>query len=402
MGVAAARVAPALAFALLLVLAGIGAGPAVGAGVEPTVHPAVRPTTTGLAQTTPDGTLPDTRTVMRIDLQADGDARWNVTTATTIDSAVERRAFDRLANEHENGELDALSVDPFEHAAEKASRVTGRPMAIENDDRTASLGNDTGRLSLRFTWANFSRTEGDEIRLGDAFQTPSGTWLPRIGPDQTFIIEFPEGYTVRDSSRRLTNGTIRVSGPATFEPGRPSAVLRETGSELPNEGFATEEILGLVLGVAILVGGVVYLLTRRRRGQPAGDEVEEGPSVADEPGPEPGVGQGRPSTGDGTGAEAIDESGATTTGPAAADDGQDEAEAGETAEPLLSDEERVERLLSANGGRMKQVDIVAETGWSNAKVSQLLSAMDEEGRVEKLRIGRENLISLPEYNDAET
>ena len=62
---------------------------------------------------------------------------------------------------------------------------------------------------------------------------------------------------------------------------------------------------------------------------------------------------------------------------------------------LLSDEERVERLLAENGGRMKQSKIVEETRWSTAKVSQLLSSMDEADRVEKLRIGRENLISLP-------
>ncbi len=62
---------------------------------------------------------------------------------------------------------------------------------------------------------------------------------------------------------------------------------------------------------------------------------------------------------------------------------------------LLSDEERVELLLKQNGGRMKQASIVKETNWSNAKVSQLLSAMNESGRVNKLRIGRENLITLP-------
>ncbi|PSQ11360.1 hypothetical protein BRC99_06510 [Halobacteriales archaeon QS_7_69_60] len=32
---------------------------------------------------------------------------------------------------------------------------------------------------------------------------------------------------------------------------------------------------------------------------------------------------------------------------------------------------------------------------SNAKVSQLLSSMEDDDRVDKLRIGRENLISLP-------
>jgi uncharacterized membrane protein len=45
---------------------------------------------------------------------------------------------------------------------------------------------------------------------------------------------------------------------------------------------------------------------------------------------------------------------------------------------------------------MKQATIVKETGWSNAKVSQLLSAMAEDDRVDKLRIGRENLISFPD------
>jgi Uncharacterized membrane-associated protein/domain len=70
----------------------------------------------------------------------------------------------------------------------------------------------------------------------------------------------------------------------------------------------------------------------------------------------------------------------------------------ETAEDdlsLLSDEERVERLLEQNGGRMRQADIVSDTGWSDAKVSQLLSKMAQDDRVEKLRLGRENLISLP-------
>ena len=45
---------------------------------------------------------------------------------------------------------------------------------------------------------------------------------------------------------------------------------------------------------------------------------------------------------------------------------------------------------------MKQANIVKETGWSNAKVSQLLSAMEEDGQIDKLRIGRENLISFPD------
>ncbi|MFC7008859.1 helix-turn-helix transcriptional regulator [Halalkalicoccus salilacus] len=57
-----------------------------------------------------------------------------------------------------------------------------------------------------------------------------------------------------------------------------------------------------------------------------------------------------------------------------------------------TDEEEVLRLLVSNGGRMKQSRIVESTGWSKAKVSRLLSSMEERGEITKLTHGRENLI----------
>jgi len=68
-------------------------------------------------------------------------------------------------------------------------------------------------------------------------------------------------------------------------------------------------------------------------------------------------------------------------------------ESSETGQ-LLSDEDRVLRLLEENGGRMRQVSIVEETEWSKSKVSMLLSEMEDEGAISKLRVGRENIISL--------
>jgi uncharacterized membrane protein len=62
--------------------------------------------------------------------------------------------------------------------------------------------------------------------------------------------------------------------------------------------------------------------------------------------------------------------------------------------PGPTDEERVVRLLEANGGRMRQARIVERTDWSKAKVSLLLSGMEDDGTVHKLPIGRENVISL--------
>jgi hypothetical protein len=70
---------------------------------------------------------------------------------------------------------------------------------------------------------------------------------------------------------------------------------------------------------------------------------------------------------------------------------------------LLTDEDRVLHLLDRHGGRMKQSAIVEGTEWSKAKVSRLLSSMDDEGAIEKLSLGRENVISLDrEWIDAST
>jgi predicted transcriptional regulator len=43
---------------------------------------------------------------------------------------------------------------------------------------------------------------------------------------------------------------------------------------------------------------------------------------------------------------------------------------------------------------MHQVDIVDETDWSKSKVSMLLWDMEDEGTISKLRVGRENIVSL--------
>ncbi|WP_280536601.1 hypothetical protein [Halopenitus sp. POP-27] len=63
-------------------------------------------------------------------------------------------------------------------------------------------------------------------------------------------------------------------------------------------------------------------------------------------------------------------------------------------EELLSDEDRVVRILREHGGRVKQSRIVDRTEWSKSKVSVLLSEMTDEGTVSKLRVGRENVVSL--------
>jgi uncharacterized membrane protein len=83
-------------------------------------------------------------------------------------------------------------------------------------------------------------------------------------------------------------------------------------------------------------------------------------------------------------------------------DGDRPADPPETPD-LLTDEDRVLHLLDRHGGRMKQSAIVEATDWSKAKVSRLLSSMHEDEMIEKLSLGRENVISLDrEWIEAST
>jgi uncharacterized membrane protein len=327
-------------------------------------------------------------TSLLIDLRANGNAQWTVSTTFNLTSPNETAAYRDLAQSFAEDETPALGLPAFRQASDLASESSGRSMEITDVRRTTApermVENGTGRLTLSFTWTNFGRVEGDRLTVGDVFRTSEGQWLPGLEDDQTLTIQPPDGFGVVNASVAPDDGTLRWEGPTTFEPTALDAAFTGSdpsgptagpnGTESPNDDDQSGALLwGMValLGIGALAAMGYFMAQRDGFSLPA---------ASDESG----------SDGE-TPAEA-----AASTESAAADDAEEADDADEIDEELLSDEERVERLLERNGGRMKQANIVRETGWSNAKVSQLLSAMQEDGRIDKLRIGRENLISFPD------
>jgi uncharacterized membrane protein len=61
---------------------------------------------------------------------------------------------------------------------------------------------------------------------------------------------------------------------------------------------------------------------------------------------------------------------------------------------VRTNEEQVIALLEAADGQRKQAAIGAALGWSDSKTSRVLSSLADEGTIEKIRIGRENVIRL--------
>jgi len=246
---------------------------------------------------------------------------------------------------------------------------------------------------------------GDRLIVGDAFRTPSGTWLPALSDSQELVLSVPDRFTPIDLNRPLRNGSIVIQGPVEFDPGEPTATFQRTGPTSPTP-TATVTTTGTPTPTVseIPPGSPMATPTHTRSHTSTADPPDRRGFV-----PILGVLIGLLlvsllayfawSHSDSLGGGVPPSSSSTDSGGTPPPDGSEAtaAENGEGSEaPLLSDEELVLTLLEDNDGRMKQTAIVDETDWSNAKVSQLLSELEEQGAIEKLRIGRENLITLPD------
>jgi len=308
-------------------------------------------------------------TTFTINLQSDRSANWVVTVEYELTSKAEREAFSEIAEEFESGTVSGgLDVSLYENIAAQSSSQTGRPMEIQSVDRSSSLGGDTGTLQLSFRWTEFLAEDGEKLVFNDTLKTTDeNAWLSSLGENQELRITTPRGYAITSANVAFSDNTVVIEGPHTFDPDELVQITLE-----PSLGPSWELLAAaVVVGVAI-VGGALLL---RRQKEPA----DSGPRMDANGGVDAG-----------DTAEAPDE-------PATEPGAEEPAEPEEDLS-LLADDERVIRLLERNGGRMRQADIVSETKWSDAKVSQLLSSMAEDDEITKLRIGRENLISLPDVD----
>ncbi len=362
---------------VLVVLLCLGAAPVVadeapsaheGLTASAAVSDEIQPNTDGMSTLT-TGVHDTPSTEFVINLQSNRDADWVVTVEYELETESQREAFSTVAAEFEDGTAPqgGLSVDLYENIAGFASEETGREMAIEDVDRTSSLDGNTGTLRLSFTWSQFLEEDGERLVFNDALQTPQeGTWLTSLSENQELRITTPRGYAITSANVGFTDNTVTIEGPHTFDQDEHVRITLEPSA------FAgtTWELLGAaaVVGAAIIGGA---LLLRRRDTEQAAPTTTPTDSETTAATPEPADPETPP-----------------------ADEPVDPPE----DLSLLADDERVLRLLEDNGGRMRQADIVSETDWSDAKVSQLLSSMADDDRITKLRIGRENLISLPDVD----
>ncbi len=290
-----------------------------------------------------DGLEPDT-VVIEIDLAENGSAAWTMSHRHRLSDASEESAFEELADEIANNTTPTLDRfrERMEPTVTSAEEATGREMAIANlsvaTDRT-SLPQEYGIVRYTFRWPGFAAVDDDRILVGDAI---SGLFLD----DRSALhIAWADGWergSVSPSPTGEEDRRVTWRGPMDFEDDQPRLELTtQSGGFLSDIAAAP-----VLLAIAALVGlaGLTGVVWWRR-----------------------------------------------TAGPSSSP-GTPDAE-------LLSNEEQVLQLLEDEDGRMKQQEVVQRLGWTDAKTSQVISDLREAGDIETFRLGRENVIRLPDDKD---
>ncbi|MDQ2049653.1 helix-turn-helix domain-containing protein [Natronolimnohabitans sp. A-GB9] len=340
------------------------------------------------------------RTTFEITVHENGSATWTFQHQQWFDGdneSEEREAFEAFAEEFESEETDLYEgfVEQAEGMAESGVEETDREMEATNFQRSATVDDQFGArgiVEMTFVWEGFADVDDDgTVRVGDVFTNMYLAEDQRLmivaDDDLTFDQIDPEGSAEYQGGMLERADWVRWSGEQQFFAGQPGAVLVQNGGA--GESTSSWTIAGdapwlLAIGVLAalaLAGGAVWYRRRSTDGASGGLEHEQ-------PGPDAAASAARPPD--------------SSSEPTVADDGASETTDPLPDEELLTDEDRVVKLIRENGGRMKQVNIVEETGWSKSKVSMLLSDMEEEGTISKLRVGRENIISLEGFEPEAT
>ncbi|MCU4925827.1 DUF4897 domain-containing protein [Halobacteria archaeon AArc-dxtr1] len=304
---------------------------------------------------------------VRIDITENGSATLRVDYRYELEgnASVDWEAIEDDVDANPDEYISAES-EGWQATIEQAENETDREMDLSNGNVTTDRSHspvELGHLRFQFDWSSFASVELNRIEAGDAltgFTLVDRAQLTLSWPDGYEATAIEPGPTTQEETSVTWNGEQSPVG----EDGHPQVELIESGSssaDPENEPIGGELIWWSVVVVLGGVGIAVFLVARRSDWQPGESNskpTEAGPAT----GPEPKTTQTPPPE-------------------------------------LLSNEERVLQLLEQHGGRLKQQQVVTELEWTEAKTSQVVSGLRTADEIDVFRIGRENVLVLPEDED---
>lgn len=286
----------------------------------------------------------DTQRINTVNIMTNGDATWIIETRQPLSNNESRQDFQAYIEQIESNDTTQTDnfQNQFDNVVSSANGEFSRSMSVESLTLNAEIKETTsgsvGITTIEFTWNNFATVTEDRIIVGDILSEGYS-----ISETERFRITPPENYnldreTVSGGAEiQENNDIVEWFGPHSFSELELEYYEYTDNLESDNDSDSGNQMM-LIIGVVVTISlvGLLYMLYNRKKDSSNSWSVTE----------------------------------------------------------LKTDEEKIVALLEENNGRIKQKILVNEFDWSKTKVSRLTSNLENEGVIEKLTIGRENVLNL--------
>jgi uncharacterized membrane protein len=282
-----------------------------------------------------------TQRIDNIQPNENGDAMWSVEIREPLENQSEVDDFESYVSQvdsSENNQTTQEFQDRFSSVINNADGEYERNMSLDSLTLSAETANtatgDFGITTVEFTWSNYAGVnEQGNLVMG---QILSDGYT--LSEGERLIITPPEDYEAQDtpvSAEKTVQGNLEWSGPYSFS--NTELVFQEsTSTDLP-----LIPIGGGVGVVILIVISVLFMKSRTANSEDKNDSTWN-------------------------------------------------------TDELKTEGEKIVEILESNNGRIKQKEVASELDWSDSKVSRVTSSLEEKGVIEKLTIGRENVLDLKE------
>jgi uncharacterized membrane protein len=269
--------------------------------------------------------------IYTVHVRSDGSAVWTITQFSDIDAAT-------------------TSWDNYQHkiigVVDEASKITNRAMSVDEGsiELSTTMSSESKITEYSFVWLNFSVFEGDELVLGDVFQVDD--FFGKLFGDASLELTYPEGYAPQslypppyhrqDDLDLMKWARTQDLATSNVQIVLASAQKSDGGLEI---SLSFVGLAIVVVAVPICIGGFIVLRKHRKSSNQQCTKV---------------------------------------TPPSA----------------IESDEDKILELLTASGGTMRQTEITERLGFSKAKTSQLLTALENNGVLARYKKGRDKIVTF--------
>ena len=267
-----------------------------------------------------------------VQMKSDGSAVWLITQFSSANATVES--------------FDIFQQKIFD-LVDSAAIITNRGMTVNENslqiNTTVSLESKITEYS--FVWQNFSLIQDNIFTFGDVFQV--NNFFGQLYGDAALQLTYPSEFAVKSVSpapyeRQDLADIMKWSRTQDLVTNRVTIVLTrnsQTSNDTNNSWQLYAIVVAIIVGVVILALISLFMLKNRKNNAPLASTIES---------------------------------------------------------PLMSEEDKVLKLLKSFGGRMRQSEITEHSRFSKAKTSQLLTALEKRGSITRYMSGRDKIVVLKE------